>query len=215
MEWVRVVKDSAVRNGNGLFRNNLVIILVFFDLASVLQRYVHASFFIYSFHVYEPIPAISFHPSHNSPFFPSPLTESASPSPLASPLPITLMGPLFTIRLMTSNSVSAAAMVVCSALVSYAGATSTMSAATKLMPSRPRMMVRSSRVDQPPVSGVPVAGATMKGGVFVLVLVCKDQRVKAGDKGARVRGSYRLGLGCQCRWIDRRASRCRPCLGSF
>jgi len=25
-------------------------------------------------------------------------------------------------------------------------------------------MVRSSRVDQPPVSGVPVAGATIKGG---------------------------------------------------
>lgn len=39
-------------------------------------------------------------------------------------------------------------------------ATSTMSAATRLRCSRPRMMVRSSRVDQPPVSGVPVAGAT-------------------------------------------------------
>jgi len=52
-------------------------------------------------------------------------------------------------------------MVVSSALVSYAGATSTMSAAMKLMPSSPRRMVRSSRVDQPPVSGVPVAGATV------------------------------------------------------
>lgn len=36
-----------------------------------------------------------------------------------------------------------------------------MSAAMRLMPSRPRRMVRSSRVDQPPVSGVPVAGATI------------------------------------------------------
>ena len=36
-----------------------------------------------------------------------------------------------------------------------------MSAAMKFMPSRPRRMVRSSRVDQPPVSGVPVAGATV------------------------------------------------------
>lgn len=48
-----------------------------------------------------------------------------------------------------------------SALVSYAGATSTMSAPIKFNPSRPRMIVRSSRVDQPPVSGVPVAGATV------------------------------------------------------
>lgn len=51
-------------------------------------------------------------------------------------------------------------MVVNSALVSYAGATSTISAAMRLIPSRPRMMVRSSRVVHPPVSGVPVAGAT-------------------------------------------------------
>ena len=29
------------------------------------------------------------------------------------------------------------------------------------------MMVRSSRVDQPPVSGVPVAGATRRGGMLV------------------------------------------------
>ena len=91
------------------------------------------------------------------------LTLSACPSPLFSPFPITLIGPLLTIKLMTSNNVSAAAMVVCSALVSYAGATSTISAATKLMPSSPRMIVRSSRVLQPPVSGVPVAGATRRG----------------------------------------------------
>lgn len=35
-----------------------------------------------------------------------------------------------------------------------------MSAAIKFTPSKPRMIVRSSRVDHPPVSGVPVAGAT-------------------------------------------------------
>lgn len=50
-------------------------------------------------------------------------------------------------------------MVVNSAFVSYAGATSTISAETMWSPSRPLKMVRSSRVDQPPVSGVPVAGA--------------------------------------------------------
>ena len=73
---------------------------------------------------------------------------------------------------------SAAAMVVNSAFVSYAGATSTISAETMKRPSSPRKIVRSSRVDQPrtcidqrvsrchwkkrdvpPVSGVPVAGA--------------------------------------------------------
>lgn len=74
---------------------------------------------------------------------------------------ILLKGPFLTIKLITSYNASAAAMVVCSALVSYAGATSTISAAMMLMPSRPRRMVRSSRVDQPPVSGVPVAGATI------------------------------------------------------
>lgn len=50
-------------------------------------------------------------------------------------------------------------MVVSSALVSYAGATSTISAETMCRPSSPLRIVRSSRVDQPPVSGVPVAGA--------------------------------------------------------
>lgn len=34
-----------------------------------------------------------------------------------------------------------------------------MSADTMCSPSRPRMIARNSRVDQPPVSGVPVAGA--------------------------------------------------------
>lgn len=92
-----------------------------------------------------------------------------------------LSGPRFTIMLMISYRASAAAMVVCSALVSYAGwrenrcvsiwsslacsvevltATSTTSAPTKFSPSRPLRIVRSSRVDHPPVSGVPVAGAT-------------------------------------------------------
>ncbi len=50
-------------------------------------------------------------------------------------------------------------MVVNSAFVSYAGATSTISAETMWRPSKPLRMVRNSRVDQPPVSGVPVAGA--------------------------------------------------------
>ena len=49
--------------------------------------------------------------------------------------------------------------VVNSAFVSYAGATSTISAETMRRPSRPLRMVRSSLVDHPPVSGVPVAGA--------------------------------------------------------
>ena len=56
------------------------------------------------------------------------------------------MGPILTIKLITSYSVSAAAIVVNSAFVSYAGATSTISAATKLIPSSPLMIVLSSRV---------------------------------------------------------------------
>lgn len=83
-------------------------------------------------------------------------------SSLSSSLEIILLkGPFFTIKLITSYNASAAAMVVCSALVSYAGATSTISQAMMLIPSRPRRIVRSSRVDHPPVSGVPVAGATI------------------------------------------------------
>ena len=50
-------------------------------------------------------------------------------------------------------------IVVDSAFASYAGATSTISAETMRRPSRPLRMVRSSLVDHPPVSGVPVAGA--------------------------------------------------------
>ena len=121
--------------------------------------------YLYPFTIYLPpthLPAPTASSNPQSSFFDF-LTPSACPSPLLSPFPITLIGPLLTIKLITSNNVSAAAMVVCSALVSYAGATSTISAATKLMPSRPRMMVRSSRVLQPPVSGVPVAGATKEG----------------------------------------------------
>ena len=71
---------------------------------------------------------------------------------------------------MTSNSVSAAAIVVNSAFVSYAGATSTISAATKLTPSNPRMIVLNSRVLQPPVSGVPVAGANAGSSVSISML---------------------------------------------
>lgn len=66
---------------------------------------------------------------------------------------------VFAITLITSKRTSAAAIVVSSALVSYAGATSTISAETMKRPSSPRRIVRNSRVDQPPVSGVPVAGA--------------------------------------------------------
>lgn len=47
-----------------------------------------------------------------------------------------------------------------SAFVSYAGDTSTISAPIRFRPSRPRTIVRSSRVAQPPVSGVPVPGAS-------------------------------------------------------
>lgn len=83
---------------------------------------------------------------------------TARPSFLLAPLRLThlLRGPRLTIRLMTSKRTSAAAMVVSSAFVSNIGATSTRSAATRLTPSRPRMMVRSSRVVHPPVSGVPL-----------------------------------------------------------
>src|SRR6266851_6477617 len=63
------------------------------------------------------------------------------------------------LKLIKQRLTSAAAMVVSSAFVSYAGATSTISAETICSPSKPRKIVRSSRVDQPPVSGVPVAGA--------------------------------------------------------
>ena len=59
--------------------------------------------------------------------------------------------------------------VVNSAFVSYAGATSTISAETMRRPSRPLRMVRSSLVDHPPVSGVPVAGA--KAGSIVSIYV--------------------------------------------
>ena len=114
--------------------------------------YIFRCFFFTLSYVFIPsLLPLFVHSSPSSPFFP--LSTASSP-------PIALRGPLFTIMLMTSNKVSAAAMVVSSALVSYAGATSTMSAATKFIPSRPRRMVRSSRVDQPPVSGVPVAGAS-------------------------------------------------------
>lgn len=115
-------------------------------------------------------------PPTKTPTYISPNLPTQPTTPIPIPIPripktayssfcatIPLKGPFLTIKLMTSYSASAAAMVVSSAFVSYAGATSTISAAIKLMPSRPRMMVRSSRVDQPPVSGVPVAGATIRG----------------------------------------------------
>ena len=92
--------------------------------------------------------------------------SSPSPSTLSIPFSLsyasplsTVSGPLLTINVITSYSVSAAAIVVNSAFVSYAGATSTISAATKLIPSSPLIIVLNSLVDHPPVSGVPVAGA--------------------------------------------------------
>ncbi len=87
------------------------------------------------------------------------LIYTSSLAPSSSSI-ILRKGPFLTIKLITSYRASAAAIVVCSALVSYAGATSTISAAMRLIPSNPLKIVRSSRVDQPPVSGVPVAGAT-------------------------------------------------------
>lgn len=56
---------------------------------------------------------------------------------------------------------SAAAMDVVSATESYGGLTSTTSAPTRLMPSRPLSRRFSSRVVHPPDSGVPVAGAML------------------------------------------------------
>src|SRR4051812_11762927 len=58
-----------------------------------------------------------------------------------------------------------------------------MSAPMRLMPSRPRIIVRSSRVDQPPVSGVPVAGAT-KG--TEMLGICATDRMRQGK--ARLTG---------------------------
>lgn len=142
--------------------------------------------------------------------------ESSIPTRQPSQIPsspscaiMALNGPLLTIRLITSNSASAAAIVVSSALVSYAGATSTMSAATKLMPSRPRRMVRSSRVDQPPVSGVPVAGATgmrqrvtIRGAAAQGVWLYMIRRAGFGQ-------TYKRDLTCQYRCSYTQGSSCR------
>lgn len=115
----------------------------------------------------------------------APIGGYAYSSPASSRAIILLKGPFLTMMLMTSYSTSAAAMVVSSALVSYAGygtyvslayvvhteislakqgkagltATSTISAAIRFSSSKPLRMVLSSLVDHPPVSGVPVAGA--------------------------------------------------------
>ena len=124
----------------------------------------------------------SIKPTSSAPAPRPPPTHSSS-----SCITVALNGPFLTIMLMTSNRTSAAAIVVCSAFVSYAGATSTISAATKLIPSRPRRMVRSSRVDQPPVSGVPVAGATLWG------VSCCWERIRRG--GEERRGGKRRRTG--------------------
>ena len=96
----------------------------------------------------------------------SPINSSPSPTVSSPSRSIPQKGPVPNIHEVTrviyiglETLTSAAAMVVSSAFVSYAGATSTISAETMCNPSRPRKMVRNSRVDHPPVSGVPVAGA--------------------------------------------------------
>lgn len=67
----------------------------------------------------------------------------------------------FVIDARISTIRSAAATEVVSATVSYGGLTSTTSAPTRLMPSRPLMNLFNSRVVHPPDSGVPVAGAML------------------------------------------------------
>lgn len=66
-----------------------------------------------------------------------------------------------TIKARMSTSKSLAAILVTSATVSYGGLTSTTSAPTSLTPSSPLMKRLTSRVVQPPLSGVPVAGAIL------------------------------------------------------
>ena len=61
------------------------------------------------------------------------------------------------------------------------------------------MMVRSSRVDQPPVSGVPVAGATKRGDVSLGMDGFGERWVVLGG------GTCMRDLRCRCRWRDRRA----------
>ena len=78
-------------------------------------------------------------------------------------------------------------MVVSSAFVSYAGATSTRSAPTRCRPSSPRTISRSSRVDQPPVSGVPVAGANAGS----IVSICgAGASVRAGRRRRLSEGAH-------------------------
>jgi hypothetical protein len=80
-----------------------------------------------------------------------------------SSLPRLFRGPRlsFAINAMISTSKSVAAIHVTSATVSYGGLTSTTSAPTRLIPSRPLMNLFTSLVVQPPDSGVPVAGAIL------------------------------------------------------
>lgn len=62
------------------------------------------------------------------------------------------------IRSNSENATSAAASTVVSPVLSYAGATSTTSPPTIGRPARPSSTLRSSRLDHPPGSAVPVAG---------------------------------------------------------
>lgn len=67
----------------------------------------------------------------------------------------------FAIAARISMIKSAAATEVVSAAESYGGLTSTTSAPTRFNPSRPLIYLLTSRVVQPPDSGVPVAGAIL------------------------------------------------------
>jgi hypothetical protein len=96
---------------------------------------------------------------------------------------------------MSSNNdhtTSAAASVVVSPRVSYAGATSTTSAPTTWRPLRPSRTARSSRVDQPPGSGVPVAFLYRKGVSFSHLI---SARLTSEFLVSRALGGGEMGKG--------------------
>lgn len=85
-------------------------------------------------------------------------SASAAARSLALTTPALTAGTGTSFAVMSASSScarSAAAMAVSSALVSYAGDTSTMSAPTMFRPTSERTMRLTSRVVQPPDSGVP------------------------------------------------------------
>ena len=133
--------------------------------------------------------------SINSLLPPSPAASSPSRSaPQKGPIPSNDQVSLsrVIVRNCMETLTSAAAMVVSSALVSYAGATSTISAETMCRPSRPRKMVRNSRVDQPPVSGVPVAGANA--GSIESICISRDAKLRNTPHTVQISGFCRRHL---------------------